>query len=297
MTLSFSPVSSREIVESDIGPLAEFLGKGLGYPSEYYLQVFDRLTRHNTPDGFPKYGYVMTSGELIVGTILLIFTTINAGAASIVRCHVTSWYVQPEYRSYGTLFFSKALRWKEVTYLNISARPAALPFLKVQGFSKYSDGQFVAVPSLNFRRGGEGAKVIGAETIPTVHFEAFERDLLLDHAKYGCVSLWCMTSERAYPFVFRPRLFKGLIPGAQLMYCREVDDFARYAQPIGLYLASRGILVVRIDSNGPIPNLVGRYFAGMEPRHYRGTRPRLGDLAYTQAAMCALPKRRGAEPL
>jgi len=298
MTLSFlSSVATREITESDIRPLSELLGKGLGYSSEYFLQVFDRLTHHNTPEGFPKYGYAMTSGDLIVGAVLLIFTRIKTDAGSSVRCHVTSWYVQPAYRSYGTLFFSKALRWKDVTYLNISARPSALPFLKVQRFSKYSEGQFVAIPLLNFGFGGEPAQVVGAETIPNSHFEDFERDLLVDHARYGCVSLWCVTSQRAYPFVFRPRRFKGYIPGAQLMYCREIDDFVRYARPIGRFLASRGILVVRVDSNGPIPNLVGRYFAGMDVRHYRGDRPRLGDLAYTQAAMCALPRRKAVEPL
>jgi len=299
MTLPFlSPVSSREITETDIHPLTELLARGLGYPSGYFLQVFERLTHHKTPAGFPKYGYAMMSGDLIVGAILLIFTTIETEVGTSVRCHVTSWYVLPEYRSYGALFFSKALKWKDVTYLNISARPPTLPFLKVQGFSKYSEGQFLAIPAVNFSSGKERAKVVGAEIVPSAHFETFERDLLLDHARYGCVSLWCMTSQRAYPFVFRPHLFRGFIPGAQLMYCRDVDDFVRYARPIGLFLARRGILVVRVDSNGPIPKLVGRYFAGMGPRYYRGGRhPRLGDLAYTQAAMCALPRRKGPDPL
>ena len=40
----------------------------------------------------------------------------------------------------------------------------------------------------------------------------------LQHAAHGCVSLWCATSERAYPFVFRPRLVRGFVPCAQLIY-------------------------------------------------------------------------------
>jgi hypothetical protein len=32
--------------------------------------------------------------------------------------------------------------------------------------------------------------------------------------------------------------------------------------------------------------LIGKYIDGMEPRYYKGPKPRLGDLSYTQAVMC-----------
>ena len=39
----------------------------------------------------------------------------------------------------------------------------------------------------------------------------FERELLLQHAAHGCISLWCATSERAYPFaMFSPRLVNAV---------------------------------------------------------------------------------------
>jgi hypothetical protein len=42
---------------------------------------------------------------------------------------------------------------------------------------------------------------------------------------------------------------------------------------------------VILDANGPIPGLYGKYRANM-PRYFRGPdRPRLGDLAYTEAAL------------
>jgi hypothetical protein len=287
-------VRSREIRDSDISSLAEFLGKGLGYPTRYYLQILERLAQHSTPTGFPKYGYLMKDGDNIVGAIILIFTEFKQPDYRTIRCHVTAWYVEPYYRPFGSLFFLKALNQKGVTYLNISARPSARPFLEIHGFSKYSNGQFLAVPALNVgtRSVDDEVLVAGADTVPTGHFNSFEQDLLLAHAGYGCLCLWCMTPERAYPFVFHGRYFKGFIPGLQLIYCPDVKDFVRFAAPIGLYLASHRKFFVRIDSNGPIPGLFGWYFDGMEPRYYKGTKPRLGDLAYTQAVMAPFVQRR-----
>ena len=60
----------------------------------------------------------------------------------------------------------------------------------------------------------------------------------------------------------------------------------RFAGPIGLYLALRGRALVIVDSNGPIPGLVGTYRGGSMPKYFKGPqRPRLGDLAYTEYAL------------
>jgi len=110
--------------------------------------------------------------------------------------------------------------------------------------------------------------------------------VLLEHAVHGCISLWCATRERAYPFVFRPRLVKIGVPCAQLIYCRDIGDFVRFAGPIGRFLARRGRPFVIVDANGPIPGLVGWFSRDSMPKYYKGPqRPRLGDLAYTEYAV------------
>jgi hypothetical protein len=251
------------------------------------------LAERPTPKGFPRYGYLLQSDNKIVGAILLIFSTIVSEGSPAIRCHVSSWYVEPEFRPYATLFFSKALKHSNVTYINISARPIARPIIEAQGFVKYSDGQFVAVPALQFiSRSDDGpVEIVEGGRTPSAPFEAFELDLLVTHANYGCISLWCTSPDRAYPFVFQQRLFKGFIPGVQLVYCRDIQDFVRFARPLGLFLALRGKVLVRIDSNGPITGLIGKYFEGMEPRYYKGLKPRLGDLAYTQTVMVPFVRR------
>ena len=61
---------------------------------------------------------------------------------------------------------------------------------------------------------------------------------------------------------------------------------AKFARPIGRYLTARGRPLVIIDSNRPIPGLVGKYFSNMAPKYFKGPdRPNFGDLAYTEAVM------------
>jgi hypothetical protein len=129
-------------------------------------------------------------------------------------------------------------------------------------------------------------KVLSGPACPNAALEACERDLLSDHAAYGCFILWCVTADRAHPFVFRPRAMKGISICAQLIYCRDIEDFIRFAGPIGRYLTLRGKPLVIVDSNGSIPGLIGKYLAGWMPKYFKGPdRPRLGDLAYTESAM------------
>jgi hypothetical protein len=214
--------------------------------------------------------------------MLMIFSRPHSDAT--IRCNVSSWFVAPEFRSFASLFVTKALSRKDVTYLNITPAPHTLPLVRAQGYSQYSNGVFVALPALQIGRGG--ARIEVAARVAPASADPSEHELLLEHAGYGCWSLYCSTEGTAYPFVFRPRVFKGLVPCAQLVYCRDVDDVVCFAGPIGRFLALRGRPLLLIDSNGPIPGLIGKYFDAKMPKYFKGPqRPRLGDLAYTETAM------------
>ena len=134
---------------------------------------------------------------------------------------------------------------------------------------------------------GERVKVFVADRTPEVAFDTYDQRLLLEHAAYGCISLWCATSERAYPFIFRPRLLRRIIPSVQMLYCSDITDFVRFAGPIGRFFALRGRPLIIIEVNSPIPGLAGMFSHGLiPPRYFKGPqRPRLGDLAYTEYAL------------
>jgi hypothetical protein len=284
-------IYSREIVDSDLERVSKILTHAFGYSADYFSQIVSVLSRHATPVGFPKYGYVLLSDDAIVGVILLIFSTIGSGGEKRIRCHVTSWSVHPSFRTYAALFFNKALKHKNVTYLNLLAIKETLPLINLQGFSKCTGGQLATIPLLS--RGSPHARVrlVLPDAVSIANVDASEQELLLDHQTYGCISLWCLTPNSAHPFVFRPRRFKRFILGAQLIYCHNVSDFVKFVRPIGVFLALRGIYMVAINANEPIPGLTGKYFPGICPLYFKGTKPRAGDLAYTQFAMSYEPQR------
>jgi hypothetical protein len=280
-------IRCRKIDESDIAAVTELLTRG--FPNrnrQFWHHALDQLARREPPPDLPKYGYLLETDGILVGAILLICSAIRVGKTLAPRCNLSSWYVEPAFRAYAPLLVSQALRHKEVTYLNVSAAPHTWPIIEAQGFSRYSEGIFIAFPALNGLTEAADVEVFDAHAQATAGFDPFEREVLLQHAEAGCTSLWCATAEGAYPFVFRPRLAKGFVPCAQLIYCRDIADFSRFAGSIGRHLASRGRFVVIVDSNGRIPGLVGIFCGGSKPKYFKGPqRPRLGDLAYTEYAI------------
>jgi hypothetical protein len=293
-------VRRRQISEADLPDVVSLLTRGYGYkpnvvnvitrgygfksPRDFWQSMLAGLGRRSVPTGFPRYGYVIESDGQLVGVLLMIFSTIWKGETATVRCCASSWYVDPRFRVYASLLESRPFKDKNVTVLNTTAAPYTHKTVEASGFTKYSDGVFVSIPVFARMPKGVSVRVIGGHDEPDAPFNEHDRELLLEHAEFGCTSLWCVTDEQAYPFVFRSRKVKNL-PCSQLIYSSSIEDFVRFARPIGMYLARKFRPFVILDANGPVPGLPGKYFRRW-PRYFRGPdQPRLGDLAYTETAL------------
>jgi len=281
-------IRSRLIAPSDRDGVVRLLNKGFRWRRNrrFWERVLDRLERREVPQGLPKFGYLLeNSGQPVGAVLLIVSTTPGAAEPGAVRANISSWYVEPAFRGYAALLAAQALRHKTVTYLNISPAPNTRKIIEAQGYRRYSNGLFMAAPALA-RSAAAEVVVVAADREPGAPIEPFERDLMTRHAGYGCLCLWCVTAKRAYPFVFRRRLFKAVLPCAQLIYCRDIADIARFAGPIGRHLLAHGCPLAAIDANGPLHGLAGRYFDGWKPKYFKGPQPpRLGDLADTEAAL------------
>jgi hypothetical protein len=287
ITMSATKVRCRRILDSDILAVAELLARGFpARPHKFWLRVLARMSERSPPDNHAKYGYLLESEGTPRGVLLLIYSVVPTTSGPATRCNLSSWYVEPKYRCYASALIMSALKHKDVTYLNVTAAPHTRSTVEAQGFRAYSKGIFVSLPALNFRSGKRQGSILPAEAQPHAAYEPFERDLLLDHQSHGCISFWYETAERAYPFVFRPRAVKGVLPCAQLVYCRSLDDFVSFAPPLGRYLAKLGRALVVVDSNGPLPGIPGIFLRGRMPKFFKGLHaPRLGDLAHTDTAL------------
>ena len=67
---------------------------------------------------------------------------------AVPRCNLSSWYVEPKFRSYGSLLITSAIKDKAITYFNVSSAPNTWPIVEAQGFSMYCRGEMFTLPAL-----------------------------------------------------------------------------------------------------------------------------------------------------
>ena len=278
-------IRCRRIGESDLSQIADLLARGFPVRKRnYWVTGLARLSARGAIRDYPKYGYLIEKDRTIAGVMLTIFSEYGRGAASHIRCNLSSWHVSPDLKAYAPMMVSAAIRHKDVTYLNVSPAPHTRPIIEAQGFLRFCEGQVIAVPIIS--RLVEKARVLrfdpAHECASALSIE--ERELMMDHAKQGCVVLMCAYKEEVYPFIFIPRTrLRGKIPCLHLAFCRRIEDFVRFAGPLGRGLLRFGQCFIVIDSNGPVKGLPGRYFSGLGPKYFKGpTQPALGDLSYTE---------------
>jgi hypothetical protein len=282
----------RQIVLADLGAVAELLAEGFPrHDLSYWVTALRYLKERKSPEGFPRFGYVLANGNQAVGVLLLIFSFGTSGRTESLRCNVSSWYVAPEFRNLAPLLVVQALRHKLATFINTSPAENTLPTIEAQGFQRFCSGVFVSAPAL--RIGAWGGKVIRlADTSrPQDYLPASEVELLRDHDARGCLGMILQAHGDSYPVVFRRRLIKhrfrhAWLPCAQLIYVRDMESIVRFSGLFGRYLALRGMPFVLIGANRAIGKLPGRFYDNKSSMYYRGpVKPRMGDLAYTEDAL------------
>jgi hypothetical protein len=276
-------VRCRPIAEADLEAIADLLTQG--FPDrarKYWTKGLDNLKARPAPADCPQFGYLLEAEGRIVGAILLIFSETGSGEARQFRCNVSSWYVAPAFRPHATLLISAALKLKHVTYLNISAAAHTLPILQAQGYRRYSQGQYAAVPALG---GGWGVK---ARLFDAARDHALaEFDLIQAHVAAGCLAVVCETKSGPEPFLFlRRRMAYAPLGVVQLVYCRDTDGFAQAAGAIGRLLLTQGAAAVLCDAEGPLAGVPGVHFKDKAPRYFKGPdQPRANDLAFTELVL------------
>lgn len=282
-------VSCRQIGVADLPAVATLLCEG--FPDrtlDYWRDGLQRLAAHAPPEGLPRFGYLLAAGGAVVGVLLLIFSRPAGGTG--VRCNVSSWYVQPAYRTYAPLLVLRGVRHDVASYVNISPAKHTLPTIEAQGFTKAVAGCFIGMPALAAVRRGATAHWVSDKANRSNLMPTVDADLLADHARFGCLGLWLDTPDGGYPLVFRKRVLRfGRLPCAMLLYCRSLEVVERFAGPIGRALAGRGLPLLLVGTGRPLHGMPGRHFPAKLPIYQKGDPAPSGvDLSYTEAALFGL---------
>lgn len=283
MSTTRAGIRLRQIAEADVPAIARLLSDGFPARSTTsWLRGLRRMADRPGLDGRPTYGYMLESGGEPVGAILLFFSNAPSVDGVIVRCNVSSWYVRPEFRVFASLLITSTTKDPSVTYFNISAVPNTWSTVEAQGFSVYCKGQMYAFAFL--RRPIEGVRIDVFDNTKA-NSEVPDRDILGQHSAVGCLSLVVRDKAHSYPFVFQRHHLKQVVPIYRLTYCRDVNEFVRFAGNLGRFLLSRGSVWVQLDANDFVSGLVGWYTEKRGRKYSKGPHaPRLGDLSFTETA-------------
>jgi len=278
-------VACREIRAEDVDGVVDLLARGFGRGRDYWARALQRMTSHRVPPGFPRYGHVLADGASVVGVVLLIFTDVPRNGVSDIRCNISSWYVDPAFRSFAAILAKRAIRIPNVTYFNVSPAPHTWPILERQGFEPFAAGRIIALPALSRSRTDARVEVVAPGISPGLDLDQSEIDLMVDHLGYGCLSLNCEDGGRRFPFVFGLDRRNAWLPVAHLVYCRSINDLIRLAKPIGRCLLGRGYPLMKFHADGPTPGIPGRYFGGKPKFRKGGESIWPGDVAYSEQVM------------
>jgi hypothetical protein len=278
-------VRCRPIADEDHEAVINCLVRGFpSRPREYWAEALARLAKRPAIDDYPRYGYLLESSTGVVGVIMQIFARYCRNGNEAIRCNLSSWCVDFQYRGYALLLVAAAVKRKEVTYTNISPAVQTQRGIEAQGFRRFCNGQIGFFAALSAPRFGVRVVDFDDATPEAALLPEDERRILRDHVAYGCDALICVENGEAHPFVFRRRrVLRDMAACAQLIYCRDMSEMTRYAGPIGRRMLFRGTLLFVADSNGPVKGLIGRYFADRGPKYFKGDAPpELGDLSFTE---------------
>lgn len=275
------------MTRADCAAVERLLTKGFASwrDAAFWRRALDRLAERMAPAGLPQFGYVLDVSGTVVGVLLLIASEWLEAGKPVRRCNVSSWYVEPAFRLYGSLLVRRALRHRDVTYLNVTPAPETWDVLAAQGYRAYVNGRALLVPLLAPRTAVARVTLAGPELASGADLAAAEIDVLRDHARWDCLSVICETETGRVPFVFGLRRRRRIVPFAYVVYCRGLESLAAHARPLGHWLARRGIFLVVVDADGRPPTIPGWFQAGY-PKFFIGEHaPRPGDLAYTERAV------------
>ena len=286
---TFPPgVGCRPFDEGDWEGVADCLRRGFAERSRgYWIEALTRLSLRPAVADFPRYGFVLEKSGKIVGAVLTLYARHRGLEGDEIRCNLSSWSVDEEFRPYASRMIATVIMRKDVVYTNISPSPGTLKLNKAFGFRLFSGGQVAFFPVLNAMPRADRVLEARSDLAEMTQLSDNERYILLEHAALGCLSLMCICDGLALPLVLKlRRILRGLIPCCQVVYCRSHADLARCAGVMGRFLLSRGKLLCLVDAMGPIAGLFGRYFPKKGLKYFKGPKsPSPGDLTFTEMVL------------
>lgn len=229
----------------------------------------DRLSRRDWSQLFgygwmaekPSFGFVLSVGSQIVGFLGTIYSQRSLGGqASELVCNLTSWYVQPEYRGWGSFLLAAALRDKVTIYTSLTPGPETRAMLQRLGFATLEKQRYF-LPLLNGRIVRRRGLEFEHEPDKIRNFlDEANRRILDDHLPYNLLHLVVWEGGECTYLVLKRRIIRAWgpvrIPVSELLYCSDPKMLVRHFESIKLAVLVRQRAFVFIANERFVPATV-----------------------------------------
>jgi hypothetical protein len=265
----------RNIDDRDLPNVVSLLCEG--FPrrtAAYWWAALKRLGERERPANSEKYGYTLTTGDVLSG-IALTIPSIHIGASGLQQfVNISSWYVRPSHRGRAAkALYNHASGRDGVTYTNLSAAAHTIKTITSFGFQEWTTGQMLALGLTHRRSPSKGPRILTLDQAKSAGLSDAETQVLSDHASFGCIVFCIELADRLSPFIFLRRRIKSVLPCAQLIYCQSLDDLVAHSRAVWCWLAARGFPFMIVDASGPIEGLTGHYVSGKASKYVKGPLP------------------------
>lgn len=275
----------RQIEEDDLPQVLTFLSEHFPERSRaYWEKGLAKISALPFLPGRPRYGFVIDHNG-IRGMALAISSRHGDEEDEQIFINHSSWCVAPSHRGRANLKFAlEASRDPTVTHTSLSSLPHVFNLLRRVGFEDWTTGQIVGIGRCT---APDFLGIISVEDAALEEISPRELAVLRDHQELGCIAFCVRIKDRLAPMIFLRRMVKRMIPCAQLIYCKHLPDFLANSRAINLHLARAGYPLLIFDANGPVKELLGRYYPGKAPKFFKGAKPRC-DVDHTYSELVYL---------
>lgn len=275
----------RQIEEDDLPQVLTFLSEH--FPERLradWEKGLAKISALPCLPGRPRYGFVIDDNG-IRGMALAVSSRHGDEEDEQIFINHSSWCVAPSHRGRANLKFAlEASRDPAATHTSLSSLPHVFKLLRRVGFEDWTAGQIVGIGRC---KAPDFLGIISVEDAALEEISPRELTVLRDHQELGCIAFCVRIKDRLAPMIFLRRKVKRMIPCAQLIYCKHLPDFLANSRAINLHLARAGYPLLIFDANGPVKEVLGRYYPGKAPKFFKGAKPRW-DVDHTYSELVYL---------
>ncbi len=242
----------RPAVRADKDAVARMLASEFahGVPAASFARLFEHAWSSED-----RLGLVVEADSRVVGYLGTVYSDrVDASGRAYTVCSLSSWYVQPAYRSMGLALLLRTINQRGVSVVSLSPNQNAAPVYLKCGMTEISPG-FELYPA--WHGVTASASLFRGPRLLTNHREirallpAHEQRLLDDHAAYSCAH-YAFVQEHSVAYLVTKRRVRQSFPRlpiTEILYFSDQPLVWQYFPRIvaGLCVAERcvGVAVDR----------------------------------------------------